>query len=89
MENVDDWIDVDGMHGWLTSLDDGAFERVQALLIIPKKQERLRPEQRWFTRLPSSVLRRFPQHSYQQLCAKVPRYQQHTIATSLKQRTVA
>lgn len=89
MDNVDDWIEVDGLHRWLTSLDGWEAERIQTRLVIPNKQERLCREQRWFTRVPSSVLRRVSQHSYQQLSAKVPRYRQHTIASSLKQRMVA
>jgi hypothetical protein len=89
MDNVVDWIEVDGMHRWLTSLDEWEVECVPTMLVIPDKQERLCREQRWYTRVPSSVLRHISQHSYRQLSAKVPRYQQHTIASSLKQRMVA
>lgn len=88
MDGADDWIEVDGMRRWLASCDEWEVERTATTLVIPDDQQRVYLG-KWVTKVPASVQRRVSQHSYRQLSAKVPRYRQHTIASSMKRHTVA
>lgn len=88
MDGADDWIEVDGMRRWIDSCDEWEVERTHTTLVIPDNERAFYFGQKFYTRVPPSVRRQVSQHSYRQLSAKVPRYQQHTIASFIKQRLV-
>lgn len=88
MDGTEDWIEADGMRRWIASCDDWEEEHTPTKLIIPDNIKEFYFGKKWYTRVPPSVRRTVSQHSYRQLCAKIPRYQQHTIASSMKQRMV-
>lgn len=79
MSSVDDWIEEDGIHKWIHSCD-GMAE------VLPfKHQNGITYLQTASVSGSSGVMSR---HSHRQLSLGVPRYRQHTIASSLKQRVL-
>ena len=88
VDGADDWVANEDMRRWIASTEDWEDVRTPTKLIIPDNQRELYFGRKWYTRVPPSVRRTVSQHSYRQQCAKVPRYRQHTIASSMKQRMV-
>jgi hypothetical protein len=88
MDGAEDWIEADGMNRWLAMSSDWVVERSGTTLVTPDRQQRIY-QGKWLTKVPSGRRRKASQHSYVQLSARIPRYQQQTIASSLKQRLAA
>jgi len=87
MDGAEDWIETNGLRRWIESCDDWEEQPTPTTrLVIPDNKREFHFGQKWYTRIPPSVKRVVSQHSYRQASGKTPRYQQHTVASLMKQR---